>query len=424
MHAGLADDREVAQHGVDGAERVFSAKIAHRARTTSVWSRWFGTPMGAPVRGSAPAEGAAALTPEGSSTGGCPFHAATATITSIRHGASGAELVGRIKAHMAGIGIGKRRLAMPDDNLDALRKAARDALAETFAPIAEDIHRGVRKLNRTPLDELELAGGELRRTSFDRPLWQRYFQMRTAVAGSGRHFDRTDHALQSDLPQFHAPKKVAPPVDTVVPVGEHGEPMARAIGQAARAINAMILRDIAPVVEVQGAKHAELLRTWTFMDDMTRTVIEGTNSFAGVAGILTSKRVPGMSGVELLERLDTDGLFARVAAEPNGITGPLMFTGYMPKTPLAMGANGRLKLSTDYEAIVDATRRRRDGWLNRMSLGARFDKGCPLLKMSVVDVGDGEVVKRSYIRALGSDFVELTKRYYERELAAAGQAAA
>jgi len=314
------------------------------------------------------------------------------------------------------------RLATKD--ADALRGRVQKNLQAAFAPLCEDMLTELRRLRDVPLDELPRAGGEPVRTAYEHGrIGAAMF--RTNVGNADGNVTRVAEHLRSEQHVAGSPRMRE--LDVVVPIGEHGEPMARALSDAARVMDAVALERLGPQTRAMDDHYDRLLTDWTFRRDTMPTLLEGNGSFAGVTGVFTHRRVPGLDGDALLAHIDEDHLLDRAAKGPLGLAGPMFFSGILPTESVVLQA-GRLRPSQQYAALERGTRTRR--LLGRIwpSQVRATQRGCPvaLRPASTSDGARGAALTkadRTHIGQLGHEYIALARRFYARELERAGATA-
>ncbi len=303
----------------------------------------------------------------------------------------------------------------------ALRGRVQRNLQSVFAPLCDDMLTELRALRDVPLDELPRAGAAPVRTAYEHSRVGAAM-FRSNVGGTGRHVTNLESHLRSEQLIEGAPRMRE--LDVVVPIGDYGEPMARALTEAARVMDAVALERLTPHTRALDAHYDRLLGDWTFRRDTMPTLIEGNGSFAGVAGVFTHRRVPGLDGDALLAHIDSDHLFDRAAKGPLGLAGPMFFNGIVPTESVVLQA-GRLRPSPQYVALERGTRTRR--LLGRIwpSQVRATQRGCPVaLRPSTADAADGAALATSrrakpqgtHIAQLGHEYIALARRFYAREL--------
>ena len=313
---------------------------------------------------------------------------------------------------------------LDDADAVALRGRVQRTLQETFAPLADDMLDELRALRDVPLDELPRAGGAPVRTAYDHGTMGAATFRSNVDTGDAAVVEVAEH-LRS---QQHVPGSPRmQELDVVVPIGEYGEPMARALSEAARVMDAVALERLGPHTRALDANLDQVLGDWTFRRDTMPTLLEGNGSFAGVAGVFTHRRVPGLDGDELLRLIDQDHLFDRAAKGPLGLAGPMFFHGILPSESVVL-TGGRLKPSKAYAALERGTRARRKLgriWPSQVRATMR---GCPVALRPPAAAGDAidgaRATRASHISQLGSEYIALARRFYQRELEQAAAAAA
>ena len=385
-------------------ERIEATAWAVRQRvTTGSWSR--SAPLGDAAHGAA---------------SGCPFHraqdggrrVASAATALLRRGPTDEQLQRRIAQARDG--------AAPGDDV-AARKVAREAIGDVFAPLADDVHTELQRLRDLPLEDLPLHGPAPTHGPYDRSPFNRWHHMRLhQVAGERSWFRRLDQLVE--LRQHVAGLAHSRSHDVVAPVGDHGPALARALVNAGRVVNSVVL-GMRPQLDEVARAYPHIVREWTYHKHPLGTFLEATGTYAGTTAVLTHRRVEGMSGMQLLDRLAESNLYQKAAARPVALAGPMFLQGFVPRTAVELSGTGALRPTAAYEQVVDATREMRrarlaqdDPTLTQMEL-RQTASGCPVLSARRVERADGtEASRQSYIATLRDDYLHLARRFYAREL--------
>ncbi len=331
------------------------------------------------------------------------------------------QLQASIRGDAAQLPIGTRTPDLDASEASAIRRRAHGALGHVFAPLADDLHSLVTQLDDMPLATLRRAGPESAVVVDPRPLHVRWGRMRRDVAGDQVLFRPLETAIESrqQLPGIDHIRGL----DVVVPVGDYGEPLARAIAEAARIMDSVVIDRLLPAADATNARYADLLADWSFRNDAAQSMIEGIGTYAGATAMLTSRRMPGVTAAELVDRLIDERLFDTLAKGPLGVVGPMTFHGFAPRTALEVRPDGALRLAGELREIVRATRARRAGIFVTLPQTRQTRAGCPIAvrNLTVPGAGGGEVAhEATYLGTLGQDFLRLVRRLLADEAAAAG----
>jgi hypothetical protein len=312
---------------------------------------------------------------------------------------------------------------LDEDASHALRGRVHESLGDVVGPLTDDLVTELQKLHDVPVSELPRAGAEPHFGKYA-PVPRRWAEWRFDVGGSRKLFTRLDHKVESE--QVIPGSRHMSGADIVVPVGEHGEPMARALANASRVIDAVILEKLGPHTDALTNGYSRVLTDWTFRKNTLHALMEGIGTFSGTTGILTHKKVAGLDGVQLLQKIEDDRLLERAAKGPLAMAGPMFFRGYVPKTPVALNDAGKLKPSAEYVAIEKATREKKKGWMIRPSQTRTTHRGCPIaVRNRSAEAGAAGVGrKETYIGKLGHEYLRLAREFYKDELAQQARAVA
>ncbi|MBC7462248.1 MAG: hypothetical protein H7287_12875 [Thermoleophilia bacterium] len=349
---------------------------------------------------------------------------APATARKLLHGPSDQYVQGAISAQLPDLQVGTRGNGLTNaDQGVQLRTRVRNELGDIFAPLADDLVSNARTLRDMPLDQLPMAGESGVTGRYEGLRVIRYLKMRVDVAGGSKLLRRMDTKVESR--QQVPGQEHIHGLDLVVPVGDYGEPMARALVNAGRVLDAVAINTLRPAADALTAKHAGTLADWTFQKDSLNALVEGIGTFAGTTGLLTSKRIAGVSGDELLGMVEQSHLLDRAAKGPLGLAGPMFFKGWGPQDPVRL-VKGRLKLGDGFDELEKATRaRRQTNTLITTPQTRQTHKGCPIVKpRQAVEHADGEHTNpETYITSIGREYLHLARRFYAAEIAKVGQAA-
>jgi hypothetical protein len=321
------------------------------------------------------------------------------------HGPGDATLLDRIAEDPQGQALGTRR-----------------ALGAALAPLCEDLLAEVRALRDVPLEDVPLAGTRPVAHAYAEPLEQRRAEFARFVPAADDDLTVVDHAMQSH--QAPEPGWVRG-MDLWVPVGDHGEAMARALVDAGRAMDAILLGPLRGSADELTRQYAGTLANHTFRGDALHSMLEAVGTFAGTTGVLTQHAVEGMDGSQLLRAIADDKLLVRIANGPIAVAGPMTFEGFAPTESVAVNARGRLALAAPFGRILDATKAQRsaDAAVADATTGTHLiqtRRGCPVNAPRIETLGaDGELhaAGASYIQQLGEEYLGLAQRFYAAELA-------
>jgi hypothetical protein len=214
-------------------------------------------------------------------------------------------------------------------------------------------------------------------------------------------------------------------MDLWVPVGDHGEAMARALVDAGRTMDAILLGPLRGSADELTRQYAGTLDSHTFRGDALHSMLEAVGTFTGTTGVLTHHAVDGVDGERLLQSIADDRLLVRLANGPIAVAGPMTFEGFVPAQSVAVNERGRLGLAAPFDRIIKATKQQRaaDAALEDASAGAKLiqtRRGCPVNVNRLETLGDDgttHAAEASYIQLLGDEYLHLAQRYYRAELA-------
>ncbi|MCW2923807.1 MAG: hypothetical protein JWM98_1211 [Thermoleophilia bacterium] len=301
--------------------------------------------------------------------------------------------------------------------LRSARAEAHHALGAIFGAPAHDLVQALRDMRETPLDELPRAGTAPAVHTYGEPPAHRWAELRESLAGDADDFEPVAQVMQSHQ-QVPGAGWIRG-MDLWAPIGEHGEPMARALVEAGRVMDAVVLDRMAPDLAALTEQHAATLGVWTFRRDALRSMVEGVGTFTGATALLVQRRVPGLDGMQLLEAIERDQLLTRLSKAPLAAAGPMFFDGFVPTVSVELPQSGRLALAEPYDRILRATRLARAD--EQAQAGAKLiqtRRGCPIGVRGIeVETAAGtHVNEETYIQTLGREYLHLAKRFYAREL--------
>jgi hypothetical protein len=296
----------------------------------------------------------------------------------------------------------------------ALARDARNALAAAFAPLVHDLVMCARQLREVPLDEMPLAGAEP--VLSPNPSEPEFDQLRTKLGlGGDGELGRIEQSVAS---QLRTPTgKTGLGIDIRAPIGAYGEPLAYALVQAARAINARAFEYLDVAAGALGARHAELMTKWTTRSkhgsDPLTVTIEGINSCCNAVALLTARRVPGLDAAQLLDRIEADHGVERLAKGPSDVVGPLANHGYAPVDGLAARQDGQLRLGTTFRSVISSAREMRRV-ADCPTISTRG--GCPLALKVEVELGSAASrSEETFVSLLLREYLHLVRRFYAAE---------
>lgn len=421
----------VLEFGVDAGRRLLSPRNVNHADPEVVRGV---AELRGPVRAAAPGPGA--------------------VTSALQHGQSGADLVSSVRGDLTDadwravgtlasvpplgprpesllgrVGHALDRLVQPirtefverpnPRRLDAahageLRARVHGALGTVFGPMADDLLRQLRELDGVSLDALPRSGAPPEVSAYEHGLHNTAV-FRSDVAGGSELFEKAHQRLSSQQTIPGAARMHE--LDVTVPIGDYGEPMARALVEAARVMDAVALERMGPHATAFDDEFGRVLGDWTFRRDTLPTLLEGNGTFAGMTAVWTHHRVPGMSGSDMLRAVEEGHLLERAAKGPLGLAGPMFFRGFVPKRSV-IEQGGRLRPSPEYASIERLTRERKAGALIRPSQVRATQRGCPIAVRNIATPGATAAVgpRETYIGALGREYLRLARAFYEREV--------
>jgi hypothetical protein len=350
-------------------------------------------------------------------TRGVQNHADESTARFLSRGPSGFQTHSDIVGTLPSSHVGKRRIALGEEDMVKVRRRVHENLGTIFAQISDDMHQVLKGYEDLPLDRIPRAGEEPKLTRYAGSIADRWSELRKDVAGDDELFKRADKVVESRQ-QIPGEEHIHG-LDIVVPVGAYGPEMAIALTEAARVMHAVGIDQLRANADALTYQHYRTIMDWTFQEDVLKALLEGNGTFSGTAGILAHRKVPGMDGEQLLDAIQVSSLFDRGAKGPLGVVGPMFFNGILPKNSVEDAANGKLKLAKEFDQIVKATRNGRKDDLVSSPQTRQTHKGCPVAVRSLaVEREDGQYVKtETFITTLGRDYIKLAKRFYRAELA-------
>jgi hypothetical protein len=296
---------------------------------------------------------------------------------------------------------------------DAMRGRVRDMLAHVFGQVSDELHAAVERRVRQPLDRLELYGSEATRLPYGSRL-MRFVRLRPDVSANIHRLAWAKERWASAVLLEGSDSQEG--IDLVVPIGHYGPPLALALLQAARAMDAIAVSDLEQSADALTKKYDRLLNDWTTQTTALRSTLAGISTFAGVAGLLTYHAVPGMSALALLDAIEEGLLFDRLAKAPVAVLGPMFFYGLVPRPAVRMiDERKRLVLSAPLERILRDTKFIDSSWIVPPAQGRPTHKGCPIaLRHLPITAADGTTVANpeTYVTTLGRDYLQLARRFY------------
>jgi hypothetical protein len=313
------------------------------------------------------------------------------------------------------------------DDSEAVRKVAHKELAHVFAAAADDVDQALvrieEQLDAMPTADLPRAGSEPERMLHPADDAHRIFKWSKDFVAPTEQFRFVDDIMHTkvEIPG----QAYDPALDITVPVGEYGEPMARALLNASRVMDQVVLDHVKPGLEQLGEAYPRLLHDWTFQRDPLKTMLIGNHTFANAAATYSLRRLPGMTGDEVLQGIESSFMMDKGAKGPLAMFGPMSFQSILPTETVEVVAGGRLKYAQPLEDAYKGMRQlRKAGFLTPQQAFAT-GAGCPAaLRNLVVERAAGtHVHDETYIRTLARHYIKLARRFYELELAGKGEVA-
>lgn len=292
--------------------------------------------------------------------------------------------------------------------------AARDDLAEVFAPLAHDVLRQVRMIRDVPLDQLPRAGKDITlRAPMEMDLGREM-----ALENIGIFMDDIGEHLRpapggAMRSSSGMPGEISEPgLFAQATVGEYGPKVATALVDAARIMNAQMRQAIDPIdARALGESRQQLLGRFAFQKtDVRRAFVEGINSFPDAYGSLMANRVGDLTAPQLLDAIEQSRVIDRMAKLPNGVTAPLSNEQLLPTHSLELLKGGRVKLGASWDRVADSVRAHQE---TKRTAFPTTGAGCPIVKRLErlpVDTGDGPGTSESYLTVLNREYVHLVQR--------------
>jgi hypothetical protein len=313
------------------------------------------------------------------------------------------------------------------EDSEAIRKVAHKELAHVFAAAADDVDQALvrieAQLDALPTAELPRAGTEPERMLHPADDAHRVFKWSKDFVAPSEEFRFVDDIMHTkvEIPG----QAYDPALDITVPVGEYGEPMARALLNASRVMDQVVLDHVQPGLKQLGEAYPRLLHDWTFQRDPLKTMLIGNHTFANAAATYSLRRLPGMTGDQVLQGIESSFMMDKGAKGPLALFGPMSFQSILPTQTVEVMAGGRLKYAAPLDDAYRGMRQlRKAGYLTPQQAFAT-GAGCPAaLRNLVVERAAGtHVHDETYIRTLASHYIKLARRFYELELAGKGEVA-
>jgi hypothetical protein len=291
-----------------------------------------------------------------------------------------------------------------------LGRTARDHLAELFDPLVHDLTVHARRLRRTSISRISLGGAEI--TATDRAADAGYSMLSyaTGIDTRGKVFTRRIvRGIGRDVSTKSG-------VQVDVPVGEYGEPMARAQVKAALALQQVVERHMRGDAAAVGAVARREVEGWTYQRErVVDSLKEGITSIAQATSLATSRRVRGLDGPQLLDALDRSRVIDRLAHSPMGFVAPIARAGWLPDEAVRLTRAGGLRTGRDVDALLSSTRERR---VTTYAPANTTQAGCPVsMPGRSVPLPDGTSAapERTMLADLATEYLALVKRYLAQE---------
>jgi hypothetical protein len=212
-----------------------------------------------------------------------------------------------------------------------------------------------------------------------------------------------------------------------IPVGELGEPLARALMRAVDIVSVQAGELAAEIKEHPGhARFQDVIAHTTLLQDIRKVLVEGVVSIAQTLALLLAKKPPPPydTADAALQLIDTSKLVTQLAGmAPFGVVAPMASVGLVPSEPIGVvtkSTGDRAQLPRGFEEILHAVHAARVEHLHHGNLADwvgsdhrnETGRGCPVAGRGPVVGPDGKFTlsKDAGLSELTHRFIDLTRK--------------